>query len=120
MRRKPKELNVLNQTIFTGDNLPILRGINSKSVDLIYLDPPFNSSRDYFMPIGALDSKQEEFAFKDTWNLTPANTVWIKLIRETHPALSAFLESARLVHSRSLQSYLVMMGERLMEMHRIL
>ena len=35
--------NWANQTIWTGDNLPILRGMNSESVDLIYLDPPFNS-----------------------------------------------------------------------------
>ena len=37
--------NVNPKTIFTGDNLPIMRGINSESVDLIYLDPPFNSKR---------------------------------------------------------------------------
>ena len=39
--------NWANQTIWTGDNLPILRGMNSESVDLIYLDPPFNSKRLY-------------------------------------------------------------------------
>ena len=35
--------NWKNRTMWTGDNLPILRGMNSESVDLIYLDPPFNS-----------------------------------------------------------------------------
>ena len=35
--------NWSNQTIWTGDNLDIMRGMNSASVDLIYLDPPFNS-----------------------------------------------------------------------------
>ena len=35
-------LNVANRTLFIGDNLPILRGINSESVDLIATDPPFN------------------------------------------------------------------------------
>ena len=39
--------NWVNQTIWTGDNLPILRGMNSESVDLIYLDPPFNSKANY-------------------------------------------------------------------------
>ena len=34
-------MNIKEKTIFTGDNLPIMRGINSNSVDLIYLDPPF-------------------------------------------------------------------------------
>ncbi len=41
------EPNWDNQTIWTGDNLEIMRGMNSASVDLIYLDPPFNSNKDY-------------------------------------------------------------------------
>ena len=36
-------MNFKNRTVWTGDNLDILRGINSECVDLIYLDPPFNS-----------------------------------------------------------------------------
>ena len=43
--------NFADKTIWTGDNLDILRGINSDCVDLIYLDPPFNSSREYAAPI---------------------------------------------------------------------
>ena len=35
--------NFKNQTIWIGDNLEVMRGISSKSIDLIYLDPPFNS-----------------------------------------------------------------------------
>ena len=38
--------------MWTGDNLAIMRGMNSESVDLIYLDPPFDSNRDYSAPIG--------------------------------------------------------------------
>ena len=37
--------NFVDKTIWTGDNLEIMRGINSASVDLIYLDPPFNSNK---------------------------------------------------------------------------
>jgi len=37
----------VNRTLWTGDNLPIMRGMNSESVDLIYLDPPFNSKKTY-------------------------------------------------------------------------
>ena len=55
--------NFKNRTIWTGDNLPILRGLNSESVDLIYLDPPFNSNRTYSAPIG---SQAAGAAFKDT------------------------------------------------------
>ena len=45
--------NFADKTIWTGDNLDILRGMNSACVDLIYLDPPFNSNRNYAAPIGS-------------------------------------------------------------------
>ena len=58
-------VNWKNRTLWTGDNLDIMRGMNSDSVDLIYLDPPFNSNRDYYAaPIG---SEAAGAAFKDTW-----------------------------------------------------
>ena len=47
------KLNVANRTLFTYDNLPVMQGINSESIDLIYLDPPFNSKRNYAAPIGS-------------------------------------------------------------------
>ena len=56
--------NFKSRTMWTGDNLPIMRGMNSECVDLIYLDPPFNSNRTYSAPIG---SKAAGAAFKDTW-----------------------------------------------------
>ena len=59
--------NVPNRSIFEGDNLDVMRGINDACVDLIYLDPPFNSNRDYAAPIG---SKAAGAAFKDIWDLT--------------------------------------------------
>ena len=39
-----------NGTLFVGDNLDVMRGMNSGSVDLIYLDPPFNSNQNYAAP----------------------------------------------------------------------
>ena len=57
--------NIPNRSIFEGDNLDVMRGINDACVDLIYLDPPFNSNRDYAAPIG---SKAAGAAFKDTWD----------------------------------------------------
>ncbi len=56
--------NFADKTIWTGDNLDILRGLNSASVDSIYLDPPFNSNRNYAAPVG---SAAAGAAFKDTW-----------------------------------------------------
>ena len=60
-------MNWKDKTIFIGDNLHIMRGMNSDSVDLIYLDPPFNSNRNYAAPIG---SQAAGAAFKDTWTLS--------------------------------------------------
>ena len=45
--------NFADKTVWTGDNLDILRGMNSDCVDLIYLDPPFNSNRNYPAPVGS-------------------------------------------------------------------
>lgn len=50
----PSACNVPSRTIFTGDNLDILRGINSECVDLVYLNPPFNSNRTYAAPLDNL------------------------------------------------------------------
>ena len=70
--------NWKNKTIFTGDNLYVMRGMNSESVDLIYLDPPFNSNKNYAAPIG---SKAAEVAFKDTWTLSDIDLVEHNLLR---------------------------------------
>ena len=45
--------NFENRTLFENDNLPVLRALDADSVDLIYLDPPFNSNQDYAAPIGS-------------------------------------------------------------------
>ena len=106
--------NWANQTIWTGDNLPIMRGLNSQSVDLIYLDPPFNSNADYAAPIG---SKAAGAAFKDTWTLHDVDVEWINLIEAKHPALYRVLLAAM---TPSDKSYLVYMAVRLLEMRRLL
>ncbi len=49
-------MNLRNRTIYIGDNLPRLKGIDSETVDLIYLDPPFNSRGEYQWPIGTEDT----------------------------------------------------------------
>ena len=47
------EPNFKNRTLWTGDNLDVMRGMNSGTIDLIYLDPPFNSKKNYAAPIGS-------------------------------------------------------------------
>ena len=74
--------NVNPKTIFTGDNLLIMQGINSESVGLIYLDPPFNSNANYAAPIG---SEAAGAAFKDTWTLSDVDIAWLDLTEAKHP-----------------------------------
>ena len=109
--------NFKNHTIWTGDNLPIMRGLNSESADLIYLDPPFNSEKKYSAPIG---SKAAGAAFKDTWTLDDVDRLWLLLLRDKDPVLYHVIEGARLVHGNGMASYLSMMAQRLGEMKRIL
>ena len=106
--------NWAHQTIWTGDCLDILRGMNSESVDLIYLDPPFNSKANYAAPIG---SKAAGAAFKDTWTLSDVDAEWINLIEAKQPALYRVLVAAM---SNSDKSYLAYMAARLLEVPRTL
>ncbi len=106
--------NIKPKTVFTGDNLPIMRGINSESVDLIYLDPPFNSKTNYAAPIGSAAAGAE---FKDTWTLSDVDNAWLDLIETKYPALNRVIHAAM---TNSDKSYLIYMAVRLLEMHRIL
>ena len=109
--------NFVNRTLWTGDNLDILRGLNSESIDLIYLDPPFNSNQDYAAPVG---SKAAGAAFKDAWTLSDLDVAWMGLIADEKPALAHTLNAAGFAHGKGMQSYLTMMAVRLLEMHRVL
>ena len=100
MERGPPR-NFANQTIWTGDNLDIMRGLNSESVDLIYLDPPFNSNADYAAPIG---HEAAGAAFKDTWGLDDVNLAWHGEIKHEYPGLYELLKATRTIHGDSMMS----------------
>ena len=110
-------MNVKNRTIFCNDNLYILRGLDTESVDLIYLDPPFNSNRTYSAPIG---SEAAGAAFKDTWTLSDVDNAWHGEIAEREPALYQAIHTSELTHGKGMKSYLIMLGVRLLEMKRVL
>ena len=111
------EPNWVNRTLWTGDNLDIMRGMNSETVDLIYLDPPFNSNKNYSAPIG---SEAAGAAFKDTWSLSDIDEAWHGEIADRDPTLYAIVDAAGLAHGKGMKSYLIMMAVRLMEMRRLL
>ena len=109
--------NFKSGTIWTGDNLRILRGINSDTVDLIYLDPPFNSNRNYSAPVG---SKAAGAAFKDMWTLSDVDENEHGELAERNPKAYDVIKAARTVAGKSMQSYLIFMAIRLLEMKRVL
>ena len=109
--------NFANRTLWTADNLDILRGMNSESVDLIYLDPPFNSNRTYEAPIG---SQAAGAAFKDTWTLSDVDLAWHGEVSEQSPALYEVIKASRLAAGDAMMSYLIMMAVRLVQLRRIL
>ena len=108
--------------LYYGDNLDILRSsIEDESIDLIYIDPPFNSKRAYnvlFESIDMTDTKAQKEAFADTWS----NVVYIDELKEIQDLdldLYRFLENLdRLRISKGAVSYLTIMAHRIYYMHK--
>ena len=84
--------NLANRTMWTRDNLDVLRGLNSESIDLVYADPPFNSNKNYEAPIG---SPAAGAAFKDTWALSDVDLAWHDEIAEREPKVYAAIRQRR-------------------------
>jgi len=109
--------NWQDRTLFIGDNLHVMRAMDSQTVDLIYLDPPFNSNRKYAAPIG---SQADGAEFKDTWTLSDNNLGEYLKLKEEQPVLYALIDAAASTHSKGMKPYLIMMAARLIEMRRLL
>lgn len=108
---------IKNRTVFCGDNLDVLRGFNSNSVDLIYLDPPFNKKKQFSAPIG---SNAEGASFKDWWGMEDVKNAWILMLKENYFNLYNFIELSQYIGDKSNKYYLCYMAMRLLEMKRIL
>ena len=106
-----------DKVIWTGDNLDIMRGMNDSCVDLIYLDPPFNSNKNYEAPTCCAASG---VTFRDIWTIKDTKLVWHALLKERNPGLYSLLEATKEIYNSSMMSYLIYMAIRLVEMHRIL
>ncbi len=117
---------ITENTLFYGDNLDILRQyFIDECVDLIYLDPPFNSSRNYnvlFKDEKGLESEAQIIAFEDTWHWTPeAEHTYIKLLTHAPQQVAVILEALRAsIGTNQMMAYLTMMSIRLIELHRVL
>jgi site-specific DNA-methyltransferase (adenine-specific) len=113
-------------TLFYGDNLAILRDeISDESVDLIYLDPPFNSNANYNVLFRAPDGEQSQSqieAFEDTWhwNVT-AERAYTEVLHSGNSDAANLLAAMRsFLGDNDMMAYLAMMAVRLIELHRVL
>jgi DNA modification methylase len=123
---------VQTNVLYYGDNLDILRRyIPDESVDLIYLDPPFNSNRDYnviFKDESGNNTDAQLLAFEDTWHWGPdaeAQYAYLTItahnqgrVPSTVSTIVAALRSG--IGENQMMAYLVEMAVRLVELHRVL
>jgi site-specific DNA-methyltransferase (adenine-specific) len=112
--------------LYYGDNLTVLREqIRESSVDLIYLDPPFNSNASYNVlfkgPTGSGSAAQIE-AFDDTWHWNDsAEEAFGDVVRSGNAAAATMLRAMRsFLGDNDMMAYLAMMAVRLIELHRVL
>lgn len=120
--------NFDNRTLFESDNLPVLLGMDTETVDLIATDPPFKKDK-RFQGIGPSEGQ----SMKDTWawhgappgspgkgKKSDIHKEWLDHTRKHWPALNEVIEAAYHANSPSMAAYLAFMSVRLIEMHRIL
>lgn len=112
--------------LYYGDNLDVLRShVPKESVDLVYLDPPFNSQASYNVlfhaPTGER-SRAQIGAFEDTWHWTDeAETAFDEVMRSGNTDAAEMLRAMRsFLKENDMMAYLAMMAVRLLELHRVL
>jgi site-specific DNA-methyltransferase (adenine-specific) len=116
----------MTNRLYYGDNLEVLREhIADESVDLIYLDPPFNSNASYSIlfrsPEGQGADAQIE-AFNDTWTWGPAaNDALMDITQSGNHKLHTLMQAMKTaIGENAMMAYLAMMAVRMVELHRVL
>jgi site-specific DNA-methyltransferase (adenine-specific) len=112
----------MNNKLLFGDNLDWLKKMDAECVDLIYLDPPFNSKATYNIlyrsPVGA-DAQRK--AFEDTWRWEDGAEAAMEAVRRSDVSIFRVLQALQgFLHHSDLMAYLAMMSVRLLELRRVL
>lgn len=117
---------ILKNFLYYGDNLKVMKNyLKNETVDLIYLDPPFNSNRDYnvlFKDEKSRESTAQIKAFDDTWHWNEhTEEIFTDIVLNKNPKASSVLANlVEILGRNQITAYLVMMTIRLIELHRIL
>jgi adenine specific DNA methylase Mod len=111
--------------LYYGDNLDILRRyVKNETVDLVYLDPPFNSAQNYnvlFAERDGTESSAQIQAFEDTWRWDASASAAFHGVVESGGKVSQVMQAFRLsLGDNDMLAYLAMMAPRLIELHRVL
>ena len=110
--------NFDNRTLFHGDNLEFLRGLNSESVDLIATDPPFNKSKDFH---ATPDSLAAGASFPDRWRWEhDVQQEWVDSLEDDRPEVWRFINGIKESGQRDMAAFMCWLGVRLLECRRIL
>lgn len=115
----------MKNTLYYGDNLDVLRRyVADESVDLVYLDPPFNSARDYNVLFEAKDggdSAAQIAAFEDTWMWDQsAAALFEETVSQGGVIADALMATRTFLGTNDMLAYLTMMTPRLVELRRVL
>ena len=107
------EPNFENRTLFHGNNLKFLRGMNSQTVQLIATDPPFNKSRDFH---ATPDSLAAGAQFHDRWSWRDdIHDDWLTAIMRDNPEVWQVISTAKSVYGDDMGAFLCWLGVRLLE-----
>ena len=115
--------NFPDNVLYEMDNLDVLRGMNSETVDLIATDPPFNTARNR---AGSAGFYVDQWKWGDTgilpdqWKWNEVHPIWLDEIKDENPSLFEVIKSAGECHGEDIAAFLCFISVRLLEMHRVL
>ena len=117
------EQNFPDNVLYELDNLDVLRGMNSETVDLIATDPPFNTRRNRAGTAGFyVDNWKwgDTGKLPDQWAWNEVHPVWMEQIKDDNRALYEVINAARTCHGEDIAAFLCFLSVRLLEMRRVL
>lgn len=115
--------NFLDNTLYEMDNLDVLQGMNSETIDLIATDPPFNTKRNRSGTAGFyVDNWKwgDTDILPDQWKWNEVHPKWLEEIKDNHNALYHAIDAAKHCQGEGTAAFLCFLSVRLIEMHRIL